>query len=243
MASHAEVHPGHGVWFRDEHGNRIGLKGFLTSTNHKRIGILYMVAVLSFFTVGVILGVLMRIQMLSPNSTFLSGKAYNGIFTLHGIIMIFLVVIPGIPTIFGNFFLPILIGGRDMAFPRLNLFSWYLYMTGAFVALSSLVFASGPVDTGWTFYVPYSIRTTVNVPLAVFGVFLLGMSSILTGLNIVTTTHMHRAPGMTFGRLPLSIWGLYSTAWVQILATPVIGITMVLILIERVFGIGVFDPS
>jgi len=243
MASHAEAaHHAAGPWYLDN-GKRPGLRGFLTSTNHKRIGILYLVAVLSFFTVAVILGVLMRIQMLSPDSKFLSGQLYNSIFTLHGIMMVFLVVIPGIPTIFGNFFLPILIGGEDMAFPRLNLFSWYLYMLGAFTVLGSILFAKGAVDTGWTFYVPYSLHTTVDVPLAVFGVFLLGMSSILTGLNIVTTTHMLRAPGMTFFRMPLSVWGLYSTAWVQVLATPVIGITMVLILLERIFGIGVFDPS
>ncbi len=237
-AAHAEP-----PWYREPDGSRPGLKGFLTSTNHKRIGILYLSAVLSFFAVGVVLGVLMRIQMLYPNSPFLAGRIYNSMFTIHGVIMIFLVVIPGIPTIFGNFFLPILIGGRDMAFPRLNLFSWYLYMTGAGVVLVSLFTAHGAADTGWTFYVPYSVTTTLNVPLAVFGVFLLGMSSILTGLNIVTTTHQFRAPGMTFFRMPLSVWGLYATAWVQVLATPVIGITMILILLERVFGIGIFDPA
>ena len=228
MASHSEAHGHeHEAWFLDN-GKRAGLRGFLTSTNHKRIGMLYLVAVLTFFAVAVVLGVLMRIQMLSPDSKFVSGQTYNVFFTVHGIMMIFLVVIPGIPTIFGNFFLPILIGGRDMSFPRLNLFSFYLYLTGAAVVLVSLALGTGPVDTGWTFYVPYSLTSTVNVPLAVFGVFLLGMSSILTGINIVTTTHQMRAPGMTFFRMPLSVWGLYSTAWVQILATPVIGITLIL---------------
>jgi cytochrome c oxidase subunit 1 len=231
-----------GPWFLDE-GKRPGLKGFIFSTNHKRIGVLYLASVLSFFAVAVVLGVLMRIQMLSPQGKFLSGQAYNVMFTVHGVIQIFLVVIPAIPTIFGNFFLPILIGARDMAFPRLNLFSWWLYMTGAAVVLLSLALGKGPVDTGWTFYVPYSLKSTVDVPLAVFGVFLLGMSSILTGINIVTTTHQLRAPGMGFFRMPLSVWGLYSTAWVQILATPVIGITLVLIIIERLFGVGVFDPT
>jgi cytochrome c oxidase subunit I len=231
-----------GPWYLDD-GKRPGLKGFVFSTNHKRIGILYLVAVLSFFGVAVVLGVLMRIQMLNPDGKLLSGQAYNVAFTVHGVIQIFLVVIPAIPTIFGNFFLPILIGAKDMAFPRLNLFSWFLYMTGAAVVLLSLVLGKGPVDTGWTFYVPYSLRTTANVPFAVFGVFLLGMSSILTGINIVTTTHQLRAPGMTFFRMPLSVWGLYSTAWVQILATPVIGITLVLIIVERLFGVGIFDPA
>jgi len=243
MASHSEARAHeHEAWFLDN-GKRPGLRGFLTSTNHKRIGMLYLVAVLTFFGVAVILGVLMRIQMLSPDSKFVSGQTYNVLFTVHGIMMIFMVVIPGIPTIFGNFFLPILIGGRDMSFPRLNLFSFYLYLAGAAVVLVSLALGTGPVDTGWTFYVPYSLNSTVNAPMAVFGVFLLGMSSILTGINIVTTTHQMRAPGMTFFRMPLSVWGLYSTAWVQILATPVIGITLLLIILERVFGIGVFDST
>jgi cytochrome c oxidase subunit 1 len=243
MAGHAEASAhADGPWYSDG-GKRPGLRGYLLSTNHKRIGMLYMVSVLGFFGVAVILGVIMRIHLMNPEGKLLGGQAYNVMFTVHGIIQIFLVVIPGIPTIFGNFFLPILIGGKDMAFPRLNLFSWYVYITGALIVLLSLVLGKGPVDTGWTFYVPYSLHTTVNVPLAVFGVFLLGMSSILTGINIVTTTHQMRAPGMTFFRMPLSVWGLYSTAWVQILATPVIGITLVLVIMERLFGVGVFDPA
>ena len=229
-------------WYTDE-GKRPGLAGWIFSTNHKRIGILYLAAILVFFAAAVVLGVLMRIQSLRPEGGFLKPQTYNVLFTVHGIIQIFLVVIPAIPTIFGNFFLPILIGARDMAFPRLNLFSWWLFMTGAAVVGLSLVLGKGPVDTGWTFYVPYSLRTTVDVTLAVFGVFLLGMSSILTGVNIVTTTHQMRAPGMGFFRMPLSVWGLYATAWVQILATPVIGITLVLVLAERLFGVGVFDPA
>ena len=183
-------HPhSHFPWYTTSEGKPAGLRGFLTSTNHKRIGTLYLVPILSFFTVAVILGVLMRIQMLSPNSKFLTGTLYNQVFTLHGVIMVFLVVIPAIPTIFGNFFLPILIGGKDMAFPRLNLFTWYLYILGAVILLVSLLTGKGPADTGWTFYVPYSLRTTVNVPFAVFGVFILGMSSILTGLE-----HRHHRP-------------------------------------------------
>jgi cytochrome c oxidase subunit 1 len=157
--------------------------------------------------------------------------------------MIFLVVIPAIPTIFGNFFLPIQIGARDVAFPRVNLLSWWVYISGAVLVIISLFTGGGPIDTGWTFYAPYSLRTTVNVPLAVFAVFVLGLSSILTGVNLVTTTHRLRAPGMAWSRLPLFVWAIYSTAWVQILATPVIGITLVLILLERLFGVGVFDPS
>jgi cytochrome c oxidase subunit 1 len=224
-------------------GRRRGILGWITSTDHKRIGILYLVSVLTFFFTAVTLGVLMRIELASPGPTIMRPQTYNALFTLHGIIQIFLVVIPAIPTILGNFFLPILIGTRDMAFPRLNLFSWYLYITGAVLVFVSVFISGGPIDTGWTFYVPYSLRTTVDVPLAVFAVFILGMSSILTGINIVTTTHQLRAPGMSFFRLPLSVWGLYSTAWVQILATPVIGITLVLIILERLVGVGVFDPA
>ena len=224
-------------------GPRRGILAWITSTNHKRIGILYLVAITVFFFAGVTLGELLRLELIAPGQTIMGPQAYNTMFTVHGIIMIFLVVIPAIPTIFGNFFLPILVGARDMAFPRLNLATWYLYILGAVLVFVSLVTGNGPPDTGWTFYVPYSLRTTVNIPMAVFGVFVLGMSSILTGINIVSTTHMLRAPGMSWTRLPLSVWAFYSTAWVQILATPVIGITMLLILIERIFGIGLFDPT
>ncbi len=220
-----------------------GLLGWITSTDHKRIGILYLAVILTFFFTAVVFGVLMRIELQSPGPTIMKAQTYNTLFTLHGIIQVFLVVIPAVPTILGNFFLPILIGAQDMAFPRLNLFSWYLFLAGAALVFVSVFTGRGPVDTGWTFYVPFSLRTAVNVPMATLAVFVLGMSSILTGINIVTTVHQLRAPGMTFFRMPLSVWGFYSTAWVQILATPVVGITMVLIIMERLFGIGVFDPT
>jgi cytochrome c oxidase subunit 1 len=223
-------------------GKYPGALGWLLATDHKRIGLLYLACIATFFSVAVIIGVIMRINML-PGHVILTAQQYNAAFTLHGIIMVFLVVIPAVPTIFGNFFLPILIGGRDMIFPRLNLFTWYLFVLGAVLALVSVFFGGGAVDTGWTFYVPFSLKTTVNVPLAVFAVFILGMSSILTGINIVTTVHQLRAPGMGFFRMPLSVWGFYATAWVQILATPIIGITMLLVVMERLFGIGVFDPA
>ncbi len=231
------------VPYNAPHGRLPGILGWVTSTNHKRIGILYLFTVLSFFAVAVSLGVLMRIETMFPGPTIMGPRTYNALFTMHGIIQVFLVVIPAIPTIFGNFFIPILVGANDMAFPRLNLFTWYLFITGAVLAAVSVLTAGGAVDTGWTFYVPFSLKTQVNVPLATFAVFVLGMSSILTGINIVTTVHQLRAPGMTFMRMPLSVWAMYATAWVQILATPIIGITMVLILVERIFGIGVFDPT
>jgi len=229
--------------FYEHQGKYRGIFAWILSTDHKRIGLLYLSLILLFFSVAVSFGFLMRLKLIAPGFPLMKPQMYNAIFTLHGIIQIFLVVIPAIPTIFGNFFLPIQIGARDMAFPKINLLSWWLYASGAIIVFLSLFTGGGPVDTGWTFYAPYSLRTTVNVPLAVFGVFVLGMSSILTGVNLVTTTHRLRAPGMSWFRLPLFVWGIYATAWVQILATPVIGITLVLIIIERYFGVGVFDPA
>jgi cytochrome c oxidase subunit I len=240
MSSHQAVE---GISFYEDQGRYRGILAWIFSTDHKRIGLLYLVSILFFFFVAVSLGFLMRLKLMAPGFNLMRPQLYNAIFTLHGVIQIFFVVIPAIPAIFGNFFLPLQIGARDMAFPRINLLSWWLYLSGAIIVLLSLVTGGGPADTGWTFYVPYSLRTTVNVPLAVFGVFILGFSSILTGVNLVTTTHRLRAPGMTWFRLPLFIWGIYATAWVQILATPVIGITLVLIIIERFLGVGVFDPS
>jgi cytochrome c oxidase subunit 1 len=229
--------------FYEHQGRYRGIFAWIFSTDHKRIGLLYLFSILLFFSVAVFFGFLMRLKLIAPGFPLMKPQMYNSLFTLHGIIQIFLVVIPAIPAIFGNFFLPIQIGARDMAFPRLNLYSWWLYVSGAMIVFLSLFTGGGPVDTGWTFYAPYSLRTTVNVPLAVFGVFILGMSSVLTGVNLVTTSHRLRAPGLTWFRLPLFVWGVYATAWVQILATPVIGITLVLIMVERYFGVGVFDPA
>ncbi len=229
--------------FYEEKGHFKGILGWIFSTDHKRIGLLYLLAILSFYAVGVCLGFLMRLELIAPGPTFMRPQTYNALFTLHGVIMIFLFVIPGIPAIFGNFFLPIQIGARDVAFPRINLLSWWIYMAGAALAILSLFTGGGPIDTGWTFYVPYSLRTPVNVSLAVLGVFILGFSSILTGINFVTTTHQLRAPGMTWFRLPLFVWGIYATAWIQILVTPVVGITLLLTLMERLVGVGIFDPA
>jgi cytochrome c oxidase subunit 1 len=236
------THPAAAPYFAP-HDGKGGILAWLTSTNHKRIGILYLALIGFFFSTAVVLGVLMRIQLQSPGMRLMDARTYNILFTMHGILQIFLVVIPGIPTIFGNFALPMLVGANDMAFPRLNLFSWYLFLSGAILAGVAVFTNGGAPDTGWTFYVPFSLKTSVNVPLATFAVFVLGMSSILTGINIVTTVHQLRAPGMTFFKMPLSVWGLYATAWVQILATPIVGITMLLIVVERLFGIGVFDPT
>ncbi|MBI5740302.1 MAG: cytochrome c oxidase subunit I [Nitrospirae bacterium] len=220
-----------------------GILSWILSTDHKRIGLLYLTAMFSFFFVGVILGLLIRLELIAPGRTIMSAPAYNAVFTVHGVIMIFLFIIPGIPAGLGNFLLPLQIGARDVAFPRLNLMSWWFYVSGAAVILISLFTGGGPPDTGWTFYVPYSIRTGTNVTLAVFGVFLLGISSTLTGLNFVTTIHRLRASGMTWLRMPLFPWALYATGWVQILATPVLALTLLLLIFERVFGLGFFDPA
>ncbi len=231
------------VSYLEYQGKYKGFLGWIFSTDHKRIGLLYMYTIVSFFCVGAILGLLMKIELIAPGRTIMDAQTYNAFFTLHGITMIFLVVIPGIPAIFGNFFLPILIGAKDVAFPRLNLLSWWLYVTGAAIAISSQFLGSGPPDTGWTFYAPYSLRIPTNVMSAVLGAFVLGFSSILTGINFITTIHRMKAPGMKWMKMPLFPWSLYATGWIQILATPIIGITLLMIVAERLFKIGFFDPT
>jgi cytochrome c oxidase subunit I len=235
----AAAHPS---YLRDT-GQRHGLLAWLTSTDHKRVGVLYLCAMSTFFVIAAGIGIVMRLVQLTAFHGWISAQTYNALFTVHGVIMIFLFVIPGLGAIFGNFFLPILIGANDVYFPRLNLASWYFYMAGAVVVMTSLFTGGGPPDTGWSFYVPFSIRTGTNVTLAVFGVFLLGFSSMLTGINFITTMHRLRAPAMRWFQMPLFPWSLYATAWVQILATPILAITLLLVIFERVFGIGIFDPS
>ncbi len=220
-----------------------GILSWLLTTDHKRIGIMYLVAIAIFFFAAAFLGVLMRLELIAPGRTIMDAQTYNTLFTLHGVTMIFLFIIPSIPAVFGNFFLPIQIGAKDVAFPRLNLLSFYIYIIGAALVLTSLFIKGGPIDTGWTFYMPYSLRTTTNVSLPLFAAFILGFSSILTGLNFVTTVHRMRAPGMGFFKMPLFVWSTYATAWIQIIATPVIGITILLVILERLFGVGIFDPA
>mgnify|MGYP006280148037 CR=1 FL=1 len=220
-----------------------GISSWLLTLDHKRIALLYLYSVLTFFLVGVLLGLLMRLELFAPGETIMKATMYNQVFTLHGVIMVFLFIIPVVPAIFGNFLLPIMLGTDDVAFPKLNLLSWYLYMLGAVMALSTLFFGEGPADTGWTFYAPYSVKTGTNVTMAVLAAFILGFSTILTGLNFIVTIHRLRTPGMKFFDLPLFAWGLYATSWIQLLATPVIGITLLMIVAERVFGVGLFDPA
>jgi cytochrome c oxidase subunit 1 len=218
-----------------------GLKSWLFTLDHKRIGILYLVAILASFFLGGVFALLIRLKLLYPGAFLMGPETYNRIFTLHGAIMIFLFIIPSIPATLGNFVLPMMLGAKDVAFPRLNLASWYVYIFGALFAVYSML--KGGVDTGWTFYTPYSTMSTSNVISMTLGVFILGFSSIFTGLNFVVTIHKLRAPGMTWFKLPLFVWALYATAIIQILATPVLGITLILLILERVVGLGIFDPA
>lgn len=220
-----------------------GFLSWLVTEDHKRIALLYFWAISMFFVVAFILGLIMRFELIAPGQTLLDPQTYNEVFTLHGVIMIFLFIIPGIPAIFGNFALPMLIGAPDVAFPKLNLVSWYLYVIGGILALSTLLYGDGPADTGWTFYAPYSVKTGTNVTVAVLAAFVLGFSSILTGVNFIVTMHQMRAPGMPWMKMPLFPWALYATAWIQVLATPVVGITLLMIVAERTLGIGLFDPA
>lgn len=222
---------------------RSGILGWLLSTDHKRIGIMYLGCVVTMFIVAVCLGLALRLELIAPGLTIMGPQTYNATFTVHGIIMIFLFIIPSITASFGNLLLPIQIGARDVFFPKLNLLSWYCYIVGGLVAVFAIFSGGGAPDTGWTFYVPFSTQTTTNVDLAVVGAFILGFSSILTGINFVTTIHRMRAEGMGWGRLPMFVWTLYATAWIQILATPMLGITLVLVFLERIFGAGLFDAS
>jgi cytochrome c oxidase subunit 1 len=217
------------------------IKSWLLSLDHKRIGIMYLVAVALSFLGGGILALLVRTELLAPGQTIMSADAYNQSFTLHAVLMIFAFIIPAVPAVMGNFVLPIQLGAKDVAFPRLNLASFYIYLAGAVIVLSAL--AVGRIDGGWTFYAPYSMSIGDSILFITAGVFVMGFSSILTGLNFIVTIHKMRAPGLTWNRLPLFIWSIYATSIVQVLATPVIGITMVLLFLERLLGIGIFDPA
>jgi len=245
-AGTATIHTGPGYtgsYFDTPLDGRTGLWSWLTTTDHKRIGLMYLAAMTTFFLVGASLGIMMRLELLNPGLQYVTHKQYNAMFTLHGVIMIFLFIVPGIPAILGNIILPLQLGAEDVAFPKLNLLSWYVYMAGAVMAVTSLFTGGGAPDTGWTFYAPYSLRAGTNVSLAVMAAFVLGFSSILTGMNFITTIHRLRAKGMGFFQMPLFCWGLYATSWIQVIATPVVGITLVLLGMERWVHIGFFDPA
>ncbi len=217
-------------------------KSWLLTLDHKRIAILYLISVTFFFFLGGAFAVLLRLELMTPEGDLFVADNFNKIFTMHGVVMVFFFLIPSIPVVLGNFLIPLMLGARDLAFPRLNLLSWYLYTIGGLFTVTAII--SGGVDTGWTFYTPYSSTyANSHVIMTALGVFISGFSSILTGLNFIVTIHKMRAPGLTWFRLPLFIWALYATSLIQILGTPVIAITIVLVAVERLFRIGIFDPA
>jgi cytochrome c oxidase subunit 1 len=220
----------------------IGIRSWLLTTDHKRIALLYFASITFFFLVGGFAATLIRFELLTPGPTLGSPDFYNRLFTMHGVIMVWFFLIPSIPTTMGNFMIPLMIGAKDLAFPRLNLASWYLFIAGGALTIFSLLL--GGIDTGWTFYEPYStFYATGYVILAISGIFLSGFSSILTGLNFIVTVHKLRAPGMTWYRLPVFIWSTYTTSLILVLATPVLAMTLAMLLVEREFGVGIFSPA
>jgi cytochrome c oxidase subunit I len=215
---------------------------WLLTTDHKRIALLYLVPVTLAFFLGGLAITINRLNLMTPEGTLVDADTYNRLFTLHGIIMIFFFLVPVVPTVLGNFFLPLMIGAKDLAFPRLNLLSWYLYMLGAVWTLVAVF--SGGVDTGWTFYTPYSSHAShYNVAMTMTGAVIAGFSSLLTGLNFIVTIHWLRAPGLTWFRLPIFVWTMYATSFIFLLAVPVLAMALILVIIERVVQIGIFDPA
>lgn len=218
------------------------VRSWLLTTDHKRIGILYLCTIIIFFFIATVAAAMMRIELLTPQGDLVTSETYNKLFTIHGVLMIWFFLIPSIPAVLGNFVLPMMIGARDVAFPKLNLMSWYIFIAGGAVALWSLF--RGGVDTGWTFYTPYSTTyANSHVISMAAGVFIVGFSSIITGMNFMVTTHTMRAPGLTWFRLPLFVWSLYATSLIMVLATPVLAITLALMSVERFWGVGIFDPK
>jgi cytochrome c oxidase subunit 1 len=217
------------------------VRSWLLTTDHKRIAILYLISITAMFFVGGFAATMIRLELLTPAGDLMSSDTYNKMFTIHGVVMVFFFLIPSIPATLGNFLVPMMIGARDLAFPRINLASWYLYIVGA--GLMMYVVLSGGIDTGWTFYVPYSSTySNTHVITAIVAIFLAGFSSIFTGFNFIVTIHRMRAPGLTWGRLPLFIWGHYATSVIQVLGTPVVAIALTLVALERAFHLGIFDP-
>src|ERR1041385_7371872 len=203
------------------------VRSWLLTTDHKRIGILYLWTIIVFFVIASVAAAMMRIELLTPQGDLVTSETYNKLFTIHGVLMVWFFLIPSIPAVLGNFVLPMMLGARDVAFPKLNLLSWYLFNAGGLLALYSVVF--GGVDTGWTFYTPYSSTySNSHVVAMAAGVFIAGFGSILTGLNFIITIHRMRAPGLGWFRLPLFIWALYATSVILVLATPVLAMTLTL---------------
>ncbi len=218
------------------------IRSWLLTTDHKRIAILYLVTLIFFFLIGGAAATLMRLELATAPGNLVSPDTYNRLFTLHGVIMVWFFLVPAVPATLGNFLLPLAIGARDMAFPKLNLASWYINLVGGALALAALLL--GGVDTGWTFYTPYSsLYSNSYVTLAAMGVFVAGFSTIATGLNFIVTVHTQRCEGLTWMRLPLFVWALYATSVVIVLATPALAIALLMVVMERLFGLGLFNPE
>jgi cytochrome c oxidase subunit 1 len=219
-----------------------GIKSWLLTRDHKRIALLYLLSITFFFFIGGFFALLIRLELLTPAGDLVQSDTYNKLFTMHGQVMVFFFLIPGVPAVLGNFLIPLMIGAKDLAFPRINLLSWYLFIAGGLLMIYTIL--AGGVDTGWTFYTPLSTEfANTNVITAALAVFVAGFSSILTGLNFIVTIHRMRAPGMTWNRLPLFVWAHYATSIIQVLGTPVVAITIVLVALERLFHLGVFNPA
>ena len=219
-----------------------GIRSWLFTTDHKRIALLYLISITAMFFIGGFFALLVRLELLTPAGDLLSADMYNKAFTMHGQIMVFFFLIPSIPAVLGNFLIPMMIGAKDLAFPRINLLSWYIYIAAGALYIWCIV--TGGVDTGWTFYTPFSTMfSNTHVIEAGLAIFIAGFSSILTGLNFVVTVHRMRAPGMTWRRLPLFVWSHYATSIIMLLGTPVIAITLVLVVLERALNLGIFDPT
>jgi len=223
-------------------GGEYGLRSWFLTVDHKRIGIMYLLGVSFFFLLGGLFAVLVRLELLTPPGDLFQSETYNKLFTLHGIFMVFFFLLPSIPAVLGNFLLPLMIGAKDLAFPKINLLSWYIFMVGGLFTLYAML--AGGVDTGWTFYTPYSSTyANSHVIMAALGIFISGFSSILTGVNFIATIHKLRAPGLTWFRLPLFVWAHYATSLIMVLGTPVVAITILLVAVERLFHVGIFDPA
>ncbi len=216
-------------------------RSWLLTTDHKRIAILYLLSITFFFSIGGLAATIVRLDLMTPQADLVQTETYNKLFTAHGVVMVFFFLVPSIPAVLGNFLVPLMVGARDLAFPKLNLLSWYIYMVGGLFTLYALL--AGGVDTGWTFYAPYSSTySNTYVMATAVGIFITGFSSILTGLNFIVTIHKMRAPGLTWFRLPLFIWAIYATSLIMVLGTPVLAISLFLVAMERVLGLGIFDP-
>jgi cytochrome c oxidase subunit I len=231
-----------GAISHDNYLSEHSVRSWLLTTDHKRIGLLYLATIVFFFAIAAVAAAMMRIELLTPKGDLVTAESYNKLFTMHGVLMVWFFLIPSIPAVLGNFVVPLMIGARDLAFPKLNLASWYIFIGGGALALWSLI--RGGVDTGWTFYTPYSTTyANSHVITMAAGIFIAGFATIITGLNFMVTIHKMRAPGLTWFRLPLFIWSIYATSLIMILATPVLAVTLTLMSVERFWGVGIFDPK